>query len=474
VVSEQMEESLRREIESYVEQRLASVKQEVAQLQTQLNESITRVLEGKGEGQWDGSLAASVAEHLRAAHERGIELAASESARTQASSDMAIVKAAIDEMESQTSQGETLKSLVNRASSFAPRVVFFVVKGEQVRGWRGRGLQGSIGDDAVQQISFSLAADTFVSDVVKSRKTWSGPPNSHSEDELVWPRLGEQPPQRIVAIPLVVRGRAVAVLYADSAGLDSDAINLEALEILVRVAGMAVGLLSIAQAPAAVPAQPAPEEQVQPAPTEETSAYTPTREYEEPVPPTAAVAEEVEELPIVEPTPVAEELAQPEMVEPSPEPVPAFSAPEPVSATSAPEPVVDSAPAYATTLGASEVPAAPATTGRRRGSFDAALPVEVEDEEEKRQHQDARRFARLLVSEIKLYNEPKVVEGRSQGDLYDRLREYVDRSREMYDKRVKPNITARYDYFHHELVNTLAEGDASKLGQAYPGTPVTA
>jgi hypothetical protein len=461
-----MEESLRRDIESYVEQRLASVKQEVAQLQTQLNESLTRLLESKGEGQWDGSLAASVAEHLRAAHERGIELAASESARTQASSDMAIVKAAIDEMESQSSQGETLKSLVNRASSFAPRVVFFVVKGEQVRGWRARGLQGSIGDEAVQQISFSLAADTFVSDVVMSRKTWSGPPNSHSEDELVWPRLGEQPPQRIVAIPLVVRGRAVAVLYADSAGLDADAINLEALETLVRVAGMAVGLLSVAQAPAPAPVQPAPAaEQVQPARIEETSAYTPTREYEEPVPSTAAAAEEVEELPIVEPTPVAEEVAQPEMVEPSPEPVPAFSAPEPV---------VDSSPAYAATLGGGEAPAAPATTGRRRGSFDAALPVEVDDEEEKRQHQDARRFARLLVSEIKLYNEPKVVEGRSQGDLYDRLREYVDRSREMYDKRVKPNVTARYDYFHHELVNTLAEGDASKLGEAYPGTPVTA
>jgi hypothetical protein len=117
----------------------------------------------------------------------------------------------------------------------------------------------------------------------------------------------------------------------------------------------------------------------------------------------------------------------------------------------------------------------PAAGGRRRyGSYDAALPVEIFDEEEKRQHQDARRFARLLVSEIKLYNEPKVVEGRAQGNLYERLREYVDRSREMYDKRVKNNITAKYDYFHHELVNTLAEGDESKLGEDYPRATVTA
>ena len=80
----------------------------------------------------------------------------------------------------------------------------------------------------------------------------------------------------------------------------------------------------------------------------------------------------------------------------------------------------------------------------------------------------------MLVSEIKLYNEQKVVEGRNQHDLYDRLREYIDRSREMYDKRVKPEVARRYDYFHHELVNTLAEGDAEKLGSGYPGANVPA
>ena len=103
-----------------------------------------------------------------------------------------------------------------------------------------------------------------------------------------------------------------------------------------------------------------------------------------------------------------------------------------------------------------------------------ALPVEVASDEERRLHNDARRFARLLVSEIKLYNEQKVADGRSQGDLYQRLREYIDRSREMYDKRVKPEVANRYDYFHQELVNTLAEGDASKMGSGYPGATVSA
>jgi len=68
----------------------------------------------------------------------------------------------------------------------------------------------------------------------------------------------------------------------------------------------------------------------------------------------------------------------------------------------------------------------------------------------------------------------KVAEGRDQHDLYDRLREYIDRSREMYDKRVKAEVASRYDYFHGELVNTLAEGDVSKLGSNYPGATVNA
>ena len=99
------------------------------------------------------------------------------------------------------------------------------------------------------------------------------------------------------------------------------------------------------------------------------------------------------------------------------------------------------------------------------------LPIEV-SEDERRLHNDARRFARLLVSEIKLYNEQKVKEGREASDLYDRLREAVDRSREMYDKRVQSPVAAKFDYFHYEVVNTLAEGDENKLGAGYPGASV--
>ena len=99
------------------------------------------------------------------------------------------------------------------------------------------------------------------------------------------------------------------------------------------------------------------------------------------------------------------------------------------------------------------------------------LPIEV-PEEERRIHNDARRFARLLVSEIKLYNEKKVIEGREARDLYERLREAIDRSREMYDKRIQPPVAAKFDYFHYEIVNSLADGSAGRLGAGYPGPSV--
>jgi hypothetical protein len=454
VVSGKLEESLRQEIESYIEGRLGGVKQEIAELQSRLNEALTQLLDRQSEVHLDGSVAASIIEHLKAAHDEGIDLAASESARSKASSDMAIVKAAVTEMGEQGSQGEILKTLINRAASFAPRVAFFAIKGDNAIGWRARGFEGSVGDSAVQQISIPLSGDNLLAEVAKSRTTWSGGAHSHAENHVLLNRLGQEAPQRVVGIPLNVRKRAVAVLYADSGSLDSEAINLEALETLVQMSGMSVDLLA-AQAPAKAPA-PQPEH-YQATPEPAVSSYAPEREYAAPEPAVAAETQvEAQEAP-------AEVVEEPSPAEFTTDIVPAEA--EPVAEHGATETLPMDA-----TADASASPSA----ARRRYGADVELPVNVSGEEERRLHVDARRFARLLVSEIKLYNEQKVQEGRAQSDLYDRLREYIDRSRDMYDKRVKPEVAQSYDYFHHELVNTLAEGDAGKLGNAYPGATVSA
>ena len=84
--------------------------------------------------------------------------------------------------------------------------------------------------------------------------------------------------------------------------------------------------------------------------------------------------------------------------------------------------------------------------------------------DQQKAHDDARRFARLVVSEIKLYNEAKVAEGRKTRDIYERLKEDVERGRQMYNDRVAADIRGATDYFQDELVRILGGGDASALG----------
>ena len=93
----------------------------------------------------------------------------------------------------------------------------------------------------------------------------------------------------------------------------------------------------------------------------------------------------------------------------------------------------------------------------------AAAPVAApssSDEEE----QSAKRYARLLISEIKLYNEAAVRTGRERRDLLKRLESEVERARRLYEQRVPPSLPDRARHFDHELVQTLAGGDALLLG----------
>jgi hypothetical protein len=498
-----LEQSLRADVESYINGRLSGLQEEVARLQSQFNEALTRLLERMdGAAQTDASVAVAIAEHLRGAHNAGIEAAAAESSRARASSDIAIIKAAIDDLEAQHTQADILNALVNRAVSFAPRIAFFVVKNDRATGWRARGLEGTVGDDAVREISMPLSSNTLVSEVVRTRSSWSGSPGAHEEDHQLYAKFGDEPPQRVVAVPMVARDKAVAVLYADSAGQDAGAINLEALETLVRIAGMSVELLAsrrnvpTAEARAATPA-PSPSTQAAPstAPAYESAGHETAGAA---LPTTPPQTFEPEPQLVTEPQPVTE----PEMAraveapsqsfespsQPFEAQVPSFSAQQSVAAEDvAPAAsaegwrggsVYTETPTVEPPLPPSEPPPrvpeiSPLGASRRYGSMDMEFPVEV-GEEEKRYHNEARRFARLLVSEIKLYNEQKVREGLDAGDLYDRLREDIDRSRQMYDKRVRPEVAGRYDYFHQELVNMLAGGDASRLGEGYPGASVSA
>lgn len=86
------------------------------------------------------------------------------------------------------------------------------------------------------------------------------------------------------------------------------------------------------------------------------------------------------------------------------------------------------------------------------------------DGDEEARHEEAKRLARLLVSEIKLYNEEHVHEGRQNNDIFERLKDDIERSRQLYDARVDERVREKTDYFYQEMVRVLGAGDPKTLG----------
>jgi len=192
------------------------------------------------------------------------------------------------------------------------------------------------------------------------------------------------------------------------------------------------------------------------APVEE----TPTPPVEPPPvePVTPPPAEPVEPPPVEPVTPPPAEPVEAPPVEPPPvEPVtpssPEGEAPAGMEAT-APPPVSPVVPP----------PVSPVVPPPPEEGADVETGGAERPPEEEARHEEARRFARLLVSEIKLYNPEEVERGRANNDIYQRLKDDIDRSLEMYEKRVSEDIRASQDYFREALVRILADGDEDALG----------
>ena len=83
-------------------------------------------------------------------------------------------------------------------------------------------------------------------------------------------------------------------------------------------------------------------------------------------------------------------------------------------------------------------------------------------------HARAQRFARVRVAEMRLYRAAAVKEGREKSNLFEALRKEIESGREQYRQDFL-SIPTMIDYFHVELVRTLANDDASMLGPDYPG-----
>ncbi len=107
-------------------------------------------------------------------------------------------------------------------------------------------------------------------------------------------------------------------------------------------------------------------------------------------------------------------------------------------------------------------PAAHADSMLESLSLDASIFQKEEcdvpgvDEGDPEAVEKARRFARIIVSDIALYNQEAVIEGIKTGTFFDLLKNDVDEGRELFEKRIPAAIRAKKDYYQEAFDNFIA------------------
>jgi hypothetical protein len=301
----------------------------------------------------------------------------------------AVLDAAMAALQDVTSQADILNVLLDFAARFSGRVALFVVRGEGASVWQARGFPD---DNGLRNFNLNFA-DNVVARVMQERVPVAA---GLDFDPAFLAKVGHAAGGNAILLPLVLREKVSALVYADC-GLEGGKLDVSALKLLMRSAGMWLEVLALRKAMTGAP-------------------------MPEPPGPTPL------ERPSVTVTSVAPERAAA---------------------------VVASASSEALSTATATVV--------------AAKPEAEWTADEREVHLRAQRFARLIVDEIKLYNQAKVAEGCAGRDLYDRLKEDIDKSRASYNKRYGNSPAAAADYFTRELVRILADNDVSLLGANFPG-----
>lgn len=302
-----------------------------------------------------------------------------------------------------TTQKEILRALIEASSGSAARVALFVVKGGAATGWQGRGFAN---DESIKDFALDMSA----SPVLHSYQNHAATPANIAEmDGRFVERFGGPSNEQIVVLPLLLKEKVAALLYAD--GGAEGVLDAPSLEILVMATSAWLEVASLRK-------------QTQREPGEAAAAYE----------------------------------------RPAPAPVPVQTV------SSFPDPFASHAPKHTAPKATEPEPAAEVVEVGHAGSGAAASVAAATDPfaglspEDADTHRKAQRFARLLVDEIKLYNQAKVAEGRRHKDLYDRLKDDIEKSRTTYTKRYGSTAAASGDYFQKEVVRSLAEDDLGVMG----------
>ncbi len=410
------------------------------------------------------------------------------------------------------SQSELLRALLPMLTEHVGRAAVLVIREGIVSAWSGIGFADG---EKLRSWHGGVAASPDFQHLVDTAKPLGFSPK---KDPLVSGWLsGDATPDEAVLLPISLRGKLMGMVYVDHDG--DQPWNVEAAQALNAVACWLIDTLHHrTTVPTPTLAEiAAPEGRMDG--FDDAEVFEPPPEQKAYVPPPEMVIEK----PPISDTFKAPPKPEPAPVKPAPPPAtpshfgheeaiefepvserdfvdqPMTPAAEAIDYDFEPEPVgperatpsagfdpsatvrIESYEQPARPAAVTPPPAAPAhSAGRGPSVIEVEAPPPVRPFEpppdaaaesrrkpgpaEDGQHEEARRFARLLVSEIKLYNEDEVERGRVEKNLADRLKEDIDRSREMYEKRIPAEIRTGHDYFRDELVRILADGDADALG----------
>jgi hypothetical protein len=345
---------------------------------------------------------------------------------------------AVNEIQVGSSQREILRALIDTCARYSARIALFVVKGTHATGWQARGFANS---DAVKDFALDEKAPSVMR-AIGDRVVVSAPAGDFDGrflNEFGTPASGEA---RI--LPLILKDKVAALVYADSGVDTAGLLDGGALELLVLSTSAWLEVNSLRKQAQKEPAphaggHSAPAEAVSPAPAQATPAFNDPFAAQAPAfssgkaKAASATAGGVVDAPVMAASAVSAEVEAIPEVQSAVAMEPALAEPLPIGLA---EPSAEAA-------------------------ADTSSSLSAEDQEV---HRKAQRFSRLLVDEIKLYNQAKVAEGRKNKDLYDRLKEAIEKSRATYQKRYGNTVAASANYFQHEIIRSLAEDDLSIMG----------
>ena len=127
-------------------------------------------------------------------------------------------------------QSDTLRALVDSAASFAGRCALLVVKGDKLVNWRAQGFDDE-GEAGLKKLNLSADGNSGWKQAVQA----SGPVAA-GLGKAIFQAVGAPGNNQAYLVPLLVKGHAVAMLYAD-AGAD-EPVDAGALRLLSSTAGM--------------------------------------------------------------------------------------------------------------------------------------------------------------------------------------------------------------------------------------------